>query len=424
MEKQIEQIALQVSKIAPGTFPSQTVPNPRGREECNAIRTLWSGISYDNGHENSAGNSQAIEQPQTKYAISADSGQSQDRSENTTKTAKRVYVPPMPYPKRLKPKAKDQQLTDFMKTLAKVQINLPLIDAIKNIPSYGKFFKDVCTKKKKLVDFENVILTEQCASVNLMPYSVFKRLGERELKPTSNIIQLADHSITYPRGIIEDVIMKVDNLYLPADFMVLDMDEDLTTPIILGRLFLAAARTLIDVEVGTLTFRVEDQTIVFRLFEASIHSGDKQECMRVEALDGLPSAEFMTRSSTDHLSIKPLNLTHDCISSKPQQQRVLHDDQPINIMKKHENLPSSPNVKKIQPGKKVWLLSSYFKSSPGKQESRWKYPFLVTKVFQNDNVDIKVKGTDFSLKVTKHQLKPCIGKFGASESLTLKEPVI
>ncbi|CAN6567550.1 unnamed protein product [Malus baccata var. baccata] len=465
-----QQIALQVSGRAPGTFPSQTEPNPRGREECNAIRTLRSGKSYNNSHENSIGNSQAAELPQTKSAIladseiSADSGQSQDRSENTaeasTKTAERVYEPPMPYPERLRPKAKDQQLTDFMKTLAKVQINLPLIDAIKNIPYYAKFLKDVCTKKRKLVDLEKVILTEQCsavllhklppkkkdpgsftisctigncdfssalidlgASVNLMPYSVFKRLGEGELKPTSSIIQLADRSITYPRGVIEDVIVKVDNLYLPADFMVLDMDEDLTTPIILGRPFLATARTLINVEAGTLTFRVEDQTVVFKLFEASIHSGDKQECMRVDALDGLPSAQFMNRS-TDHLSIKPPNLTHDCTSPKPQQQRVLHEDQPINTMKKHEKLRSSPIGAKIQPGKKVWLLSSYFKSSPGKQKSRWKGPFLVTKVFQKGNVDIKAEGTNFSFKVTKHQLKPCIEKFGVGESSTLKAPVI
>ncbi|CAN6572969.1 unnamed protein product [Malus baccata var. baccata] len=471
MEKQMGQIALQVSERDPGTFPSQTVPNPRGREECNAIRTLRSGKSYNNSHENSIGNSQAAELPQPKSAnfadseISADSGLSQDRSENTaeatTKTADRVYDPPMPYPERLKPKPNDQQLTDFMKTLAKVQMNLPLIDAIKNIPSYAKFLKDVCTKKKKLMDSEKVILTEQCsavllhklppkkkdpgsftisctigncdfssalidlgASVNLMPYSVFKRLGEGELKPTSSIIQLADRSITYPRGVIEDVIVKVDNLYLPADFMVLDMDEDLTTPIILGRPFLATARTLIDVEAGTLTFRVEDHTVVFKLFEASIHSGDKQECMRVDALDGLPNAQFMNRSSTDHLSIKPPNLTHDCTSPKPQQKRVLHEDQPINTMKKYEKLRSSPIGAKIQPGKKVWLLSSYFKSSPGKQKSRWKGPFLVTKVFQKGNVDIKAEGTNFSFKVTKHQLKPCIEKFGVGESSTLKAPVI
>ncbi|CAN6567836.1 unnamed protein product [Malus baccata var. baccata] len=256
MEKQIGQIAFQVLERAPGAFPSQTVPNPRGREECNAVHTLRSSKSYISKHENSVENSQAAELPQPKSAnfadfeISVDSGQSQDRSENTaeatTKTAERVYEPPMPYP-------------------------------------------------------ESSALTDLGASVNLMPYSVFKRLGEGELKPTSSIIQLADRSITYPRGVIEDVIVKVDNLYLPADFMVLDMDEDSTTPIILGCPFLATARTLIDVEAGTLTFRVEDQTVVFKLFEASIHSGDKQECMRVDALDGLPSAQFMNRSSTDHM---------------------------------------------------------------------------------------------------------------------------
>ena len=207
-----------------------------------------------------------------------------------------------------------------MQTLAKVHINLPLLEAIRKIPSYAKFLKDVCSKKRKLVGSEKIVLTEQCsaillhklppkkkdprsftipctigscdfssalidlgASVNLMPYSVFKRF---ELKPTSSIIQLADRSITYPRGVIEDVIVNVDNLFLPADFMVLDMDEDLKTPIILGRPFMATARTLIDVEAGTLTFRVEDQAVVFKLFEATTHPGDKQECMRVDALDG------------------------------------------------------------------------------------------------------------------------------------------
>ncbi|TQE07452.1 hypothetical protein C1H46_006929 [Malus baccata] len=147
-----------------------------------------------------------------------------------------------------------------------------------------------------------------------MPYSVFKRLGEGELKLTSNIIQLADRSITYPRGVIKDVIVKVDNLYLPTDFMVLDMDEDLTTTIILGRPFLATARTLIDVEAGTLTFRVEDQTVVFRLFEAITHRGYKQECMHVDGLDGLPHAKFMTRSSTGNLPIKTQNVTRECDS--------------------------------------------------------------------------------------------------------------
>ena len=95
-----------------------------------------------------------------------------------------------------------------------------------------------------------------------------------------------------------------------------------------------------------------------------------------------------------------------------------------NAKCKNKKLQGSPSCEKMQPGTKVWLLSFDFKSFPGKHESRWKGHFLVTKVFQNGNVDIKVEGKDFTFKVAKHQLKPCIGKFGASGSLTLKEPVI
>ncbi|KAI5313078.1 hypothetical protein L3X38_042252 [Prunus dulcis] len=72
------------------------------------------------------------------------------------------------------------------------------------------------------------------------------RLGQGDLKPISIMLQLSDWSITYPRGVIEDLIIKVDNHYLLANFVVLDMD--LQTPIILGRPFMATARTLIDVE--------------------------------------------------------------------------------------------------------------------------------------------------------------------------------
>ncbi|XP_070679611.1 uncharacterized protein [Malus domestica] len=350
MEKQMGQIALQVSGRAPGTFPSQTEPNPRGGADCKAVRVLRSGKSFDNRDENCLKNSRVTSQPKTdsgnveKSANSKDSEQTVNSSEDGAVIVEdRVYEPPMPYPERLKPKVKDQQLTDFMKTLSKVQINLPLIDAIKNIPSYAKFLKDVCTKKKKLVDFEKVILTEQCsavllhklppkkqdpgsftisciigsshfkralidlgASINLMPFSVFQRLGQGEIKPTSVILQLADRSVAYPRGIIEDLIIKVDNLYLPADFVILDMDEDMQTPIILGRPFMATARTLIDVEAGTLTLRVQDRSVVFSLFEATKRPGDVHDCMRVDVLDSLLQAEIMPRLTSDPL----LNVLH------------------------------------------------------------------------------------------------------------------
>ncbi|KAM2564666.1 hypothetical protein TB2_012931 [Malus domestica] len=158
IEKQMGQNALQVSRRAPGTFPSQTEPNPRGGADCKAVRVLRSGKSFDNREENCILNSRVDSQPKTvsgnveKSANSKDSEQSSNSFKNSADIVEdRVYEPPMPYPERLKPKVKDQQLADFIKTLSKDQINLPLIDAIKNIPSYAKFLRDDCTKKKKLL---------------------------------------------------------------------------------------------------------------------------------------------------------------------------------------------------------------------------------------------------------------------------------
>ncbi|KAF7842415.1 uncharacterized protein G2W53_004713 [Senna tora] len=80
-----------------------------------------------------------------------------------------------------------------------------------------------------------------------------------EASPTTIMLQMADRSIAYPRGIIENVLVKVDKLILPADFIVLDYEEDKNVPIILGRPFLATRRTIIDVQKGELTMRVQDQ---------------------------------------------------------------------------------------------------------------------------------------------------------------------
>ena len=81
-----------------------------------------------------------------------------------------------------------------------------------------------------------------------MPLSVFRTLGLGELKPTSVSFQLVDRYIKYPRGVIEDVLIKVEKLYFLADFIVLDMEEDREVPLILRHPFLATGNTLIDVQ--------------------------------------------------------------------------------------------------------------------------------------------------------------------------------
>ncbi|XP_075499138.1 uncharacterized protein LOC142537512 [Primulina tabacum] len=93
------------------------------------------------------------------------------------------------------------------------------------------------------------------ASINLMPLSVFRKLGLGESKPTRMSFQLADRSVKYQRGVIEDVLVKVDKFIFPAVFVVLDMEEDMEMPLILVRPFLATDKALIDVQEGNLRLR-------------------------------------------------------------------------------------------------------------------------------------------------------------------------
>ena len=80
-----------------------------------------------------------------------------------------------------------------------------------------------------------------------MPLSIFKQLGLGKARPTTVTLQPTDRSLKHPRRVIEEVLVKVDKFIFPADFIVLDMEEDKEIPIILGRLFLATGRAMIDV---------------------------------------------------------------------------------------------------------------------------------------------------------------------------------
>ncbi|XP_021802631.1 uncharacterized protein LOC110746701 [Prunus avium] len=148
LEQQFGQLAAQISEREKGKFPSQIVPNPRGREDCNAVRTLRCGKSYDNRENSIEKEHIAVEDHAENFAATepakiAEKHNLADPETIPKQVLQRVYDPPLPYPERLIPKARDQQLKDFMQTLSNVQINIPLLEAIKKIPSYAKFLKEV-----------------------------------------------------------------------------------------------------------------------------------------------------------------------------------------------------------------------------------------------------------------------------------------
>ncbi|XP_019240208.1 PREDICTED: uncharacterized protein LOC109221474 [Nicotiana attenuata] len=176
--------------------------------------------------------------------------------------------PPLPYPQRLAKQKGDNQFKKFIEMMKSLTINVPLVEALEQMPGYAKFMKDLVTKKRSM-ECETIKMTHQVsaivhsmalkledpgaftipctigsadfakalcdlgASINLMPYSIFKTLGIGQPRPTSMRLQMADRSMKRPLGIIDDVLVRVDKFILPADFVILDCEVDFEVPITL-----------------------------------------------------------------------------------------------------------------------------------------------------------------------------------------------
>ncbi|XP_073121862.1 uncharacterized protein [Henckelia pumila] len=114
----------------------------------------------------------------------------------------------------------------------------------------------------------DTVMLDLGASLNVMTYSVYDSLNLGPLNKTEIVIQMADRSTIYPRGLLEDVLVQVDNLVFPADFYVLDMkSNDLNSPILLGRPFPKTSKSIIDVNNGTLTMEFDREVVKFHIFD-------------------------------------------------------------------------------------------------------------------------------------------------------------
>jgi hypothetical protein len=209
-----------------------------------------------------------------------------------------------------------------------VKINIPLLDAVKQIPSYAKFLKDLCTRKRKLNVQKKIFLTEQVssiiqtniapkykdpgsptiaitigekrieqalldlgASVNLLPFSVYQELGLGEMKSTRVTLQLADRSVRVPRGVVEDVLVQVGQFIYPVDFVILDTNSTdsctSSTPVILGRPFLATADAVINCRNGLLNMTFGNMKMEVNIFNIGSQMGDDEKVNEVSFIDAL-----------------------------------------------------------------------------------------------------------------------------------------
>ncbi|KAL0393210.1 UNVERIFIED_CONTAM: Retrovirus-related Pol polyprotein from transposon.6 [Sesamum radiatum] len=224
---QISQLATSVSKLeaqASGKLPSQTETNLR--ENVSAI-TLRSGKEL---------------QPTgpTPRKAGIEKNALDDTDANMMRMSK---------------SKEEEHEKEILDTFKKVEINIPLLDAIKQIPKYAKFLKELCTNKRKLKDKERIIFG---ASINVMPYSVYQALNLSTLQDTNVIIQLADRSYVRPMGLVEEC-----------------------------RPFMKTAKTKIDVDEGTLSVEFGGEIVKFNISEAMKYPNELQALYQIDVIDSV-----------------------------------------------------------------------------------------------------------------------------------------
>ncbi|CAN6712696.1 unnamed protein product [Malus baccata var. baccata] len=345
LEKQIGQIAEFVGKFRdPGQLPSSTIPNPKGGFESAKAITLRSGKEVGAGPTSKTGHNEdeilQMEEEESRLPRAkvvpplpqvpktpnlpdlSHKGKNVSNSVHTN-----VFPSNVPFPSRFMQTKKEEAEKDILETFRKVQVNIPLLDAIKQVPRYAKFLKELCTTRKRMSTKEVVKVSEnvsailqrklppKCkdpgsftipcvigntrfesamldlgASINVMPYSIYASMNLGALKNDGVIIQLADRSNAYPKGVLEDVLVQVNHLVFPADFYVLEMDGSdhaPSLPILLGRPFMKTARTKIDVYSGTLSMEFDGEVVNFNLSDSIKYPSEDHSCFSIDIIDFL-----------------------------------------------------------------------------------------------------------------------------------------
>ncbi|GJW23754.1 reverse transcriptase domain-containing protein [Tanacetum coccineum] len=206
---------------------------------------------------------------------------------------KSLPKPNIPYPSRRDDqKSRDKasnQMEKIFQIFQDLRFNISFADALLLIPRFAPMIKSLLMNKEKLLELAKIPLNGELsacsqkasqiklgdpglASINIMPLSIWKKLSLPDLTPTRMTLELADRSITRPKGVAEDIFVKVRNFHFPTDFVVVDFEADPQVPLILGRSFLRTSHALIDVYEGELILRDGNEQITFHVDGTSKHS--------------------------------------------------------------------------------------------------------------------------------------------------------
>ncbi|GJX62153.1 reverse transcriptase domain-containing protein [Tanacetum coccineum] len=304
--------------------------------------------------------------------------------------------PNIPYPSRMnkeKQQDKDEiQIHKFWQMFKQLHINISLADALILILKYQKMLKALLSNKEKLLELANTPLNENCsavilkklpeklgdpgkflipcsfselnckaladlgASINLMPLSVWKKLGLSELISTRMTLELANRSVCTPAGIARDVFVPVGRFTFPADFVIVDYESDPRVPLILGRPFLRTARALIDVHGEELILCDGDERLILNMKHGTSSYSNKHQRESINMIDIYNISYkdyledlFINEKMTNHLSgnptfsSEPNTLTSDLTSPKVKDD--IFDPEGDNVLiEKLLNLYSTKDI--------------------------------------------------------------------------------
>ena len=346
LEYTVSQLARSIAQRDKGSFPSQPEANPKGQtstgqfvvhddkgkvhEQVNAVTTRRMAARKADTPEEDLRQSEQTQVRREHVVLEEEPEEPKKDPEPTKEPEKpigatspsepppRTFVPKAPYPQRLGQMKNNVQLDKILEVFKQVRINIPLLEAIQQIPTYAKVLKDLCTFKRTTNVPKKAFLAQQCSSiittstpikykdpgcptiscqigdhhieqalldlgtsVNLLPYSIYEELGLGELKPTKVTLQLADASVRYPKGVVEDVLIKVGEFVFPVDFVVLDtrppIGNVVRIPVILGRPFLATSNALINCRNGVMHLSFGNMTVQINIFNIGKQPRDESD---------------------------------------------------------------------------------------------------------------------------------------------------
>nr|GEV13165.1 hypothetical protein [Tanacetum cinerariifolium]GEX45163.1 hypothetical protein [Tanacetum cinerariifolium] len=283
----------------------------------------------------------------------------------------------------IKQEKHEVQIHKFWQMFKQLHINITLADDLILIPKYQKMLKAFLSNKEKLLELANTPLNENCsmiilkklpeklgdlgkflipygfselkckaladlgASINLMPLSVWKKLGLPELIFTRMTLELANRAICTPTGIARDVFVPFRKFTFPADFVIVDYESDPRVSLVLGRPFLQTARALIDVHKEETILRDDDERLTLNMRHATSsysNQPQKESTNMINIFDDSCEKYLEDLFATNHLSGNLTFSSHTDLTLPDIKDDIFDQEGDIVLIEKLINLDSTKDL--------------------------------------------------------------------------------